>query len=240
MSAWLLVQGTQACRSRVEEFFFDLVLGAIYIFSFFNVKDEPTRNKYILFYSFCFVENTCLITFWFLYANSNLGIGETHWYWIPGMVGHYVMFFSGIFFMVTYYVCFHPSGVEMPRALRQIKKGARRRRAVSEKDRRNNGAEPEVKPQFVSLCDRAPTATAAGDNNTAGSRKSLSSSTPSHLDELDAPDHATAGAGRTAATLPPEGSASGRRGGHPTVRKTSSAPTQHQGIAEVRTLKSIW
>ena len=51
---------------KAEEVCFALTLGAIYIFSFFNAKDEATRWKYLAYYTFCFVENTALITVWFI------------------------------------------------------------------------------------------------------------------------------------------------------------------------------
>jgi hypothetical protein len=38
MSAWVISQRTQACSNKVEEIFFSFVLGAIYIFSFFQCK----------------------------------------------------------------------------------------------------------------------------------------------------------------------------------------------------------
>ncbi len=51
-------------------FFF--LQGAIYIFSFFNAKEERTRYKYLIYYSFCFMENTALIIIWWvnIYASA--------------------------------------------------------------------------------------------------------------------------------------------------------------------------
>ena len=66
MSLWVIFQNTQACNTKCEEILFCLVLGAIYIFSFFNAKEERTRYKYLLYYTFCFCENTILILIWFI------------------------------------------------------------------------------------------------------------------------------------------------------------------------------
>ena len=33
------------------------------------------------------------------------------WYYYPGIIGHYVSFFAGLFFMIIYYVYFHPTGI---------------------------------------------------------------------------------------------------------------------------------
>ena len=45
MAGWVVAQRTQACSNRCEEVLFSAVLGAIYIFSFFNAKDERTRYR---------------------------------------------------------------------------------------------------------------------------------------------------------------------------------------------------
>lgn len=115
MSSWVIWQKTSACNSRCEEFVFCLALGTVYIFSFFNAKEEHTRYKYLLYYLFCFCENTVLIILWFIHANANLPTGQEYWYYYPGILGHYAMFFGGIFFMVLYYSFFHPTGIH-PRA----------------------------------------------------------------------------------------------------------------------------
>ena len=49
-------------------------LGVIYIFMFFNAKEERTRYKYILYYGFSFLENTAIILVWFFNTPS------TTWY----------------------------------------------------------------------------------------------------------------------------------------------------------------
>lgn len=112
MSTWVVLQRTEACHTRCEEILFALVLGAIYVFSFFNAKDERTRYKYLIYYTFCFVENTTFIVVWCLYAHRTLDPENQHgtiWYFYPSVFGHYLMFFGGIFFMLVYYVCFHPT-----------------------------------------------------------------------------------------------------------------------------------
>ena len=44
--------------------------GAIYIFMFFNAKEEPTRYKYLIYYTFSFLENSAIIAVWFLHTPS--------------------------------------------------------------------------------------------------------------------------------------------------------------------------
>merc|ERR1712179_610769 len=66
MASWVITQRTAACNTRCEEFLFALVLGAIYIFMFFNAKEERTRYKYLLYYSFCLLENSAIICIRFM------------------------------------------------------------------------------------------------------------------------------------------------------------------------------
>jgi len=109
MASWVITQRTAACNTRCEEFLFALVLGAIYIFMFFNAKEERTRYKYLLYYSFCLLENSAIICIWFMSPTTIL----TNWYVFPAMVGHYLTFFAGIMFMICYYLWFHPTGIEI-------------------------------------------------------------------------------------------------------------------------------
>lgn len=99
---------------RCEDIMFAITLGGIYVFAFFNAKDERTRYKYLIYYTICFVENTIFMVVWALYAEDKLNWrNEEHlWYYYPGIICHYILFFAGLVFMLTYYVTLHPSGTE--------------------------------------------------------------------------------------------------------------------------------
>jgi len=118
MAVWVIIQRTSACNTQCEEFLFALVLGAIYIFMFFNAKEAQTRYKYLLYYTFSFVENSSIILVWFLYTPPST------WYVIPALTGHYLTFFGGIMFMLCYYLWFHPTGIDLS-SLKFGKKTAR-------------------------------------------------------------------------------------------------------------------
>jgi len=122
MSTWVIFQRTKACNTVCEEFLFALVLGAIYIFSFFNAKEERTRLKYLMYFLFSFCENTALLAVWFWQVDRSL------WFVYPALIGHYAAFFGGIFFMLSYYIWFHPTGIEMP--FFKFLQGHRRRRSA--------------------------------------------------------------------------------------------------------------
>jgi hypothetical protein len=51
MAIWLWLQQTAACSTRIEEFFFCLILAIIHIFTFFNVKPDRTRFRYAFYYT---------------------------------------------------------------------------------------------------------------------------------------------------------------------------------------------
>ena len=74
---------------------------------FFNAKEAQTRYKYLLYYTFSFVENSSIILVWFLYTPPST------WYVIPALTGHYLTFFGGIMFMLCYYLWFHPTGIDL-------------------------------------------------------------------------------------------------------------------------------
>lgn len=107
MLAWLIVQKTKACTNQCEEVLFNLIVAFIYIFCFFNVREEPTRYKYLTYYMVCFMENSVLLFTWFF--SFNLSTPEILWFRISGLVGDYSLFFLGILCMVLYYVYFHPT-----------------------------------------------------------------------------------------------------------------------------------
>lgn len=107
MLAWLLVQGNQTCSNQCEEALFHLVVAFIYVFTFFNIRDEPTRYKYLTFYIISFLENTVLLLTWFFSFGPSTP--EIVWFRIIGLVGDYALFFTGVLCMIMYYAYFHPS-----------------------------------------------------------------------------------------------------------------------------------
>jgi len=108
MLAWLIVQGNQACSTECEEALFNLVVAFIYIFTFFNIREEPTRYKYAIFYVVSILENTVLLFTWF-FSDNDESSPEIIWFRTAGLVGDYALFFLAILCMVLYYVYFHPT-----------------------------------------------------------------------------------------------------------------------------------
>uniref|UniRef100_A0A8C6ULZ1 XK-related protein n=1 Tax=Neogobius melanostomus TaxID=47308 RepID=A0A8C6ULZ1_9GOBI len=67
MTFWIVHCETDYCISKWEEIVFDMVVGIIYIFSWFNVKEGRTRCRLFIYYLVILVENTALSTLWYLY-----------------------------------------------------------------------------------------------------------------------------------------------------------------------------
>jgi hypothetical protein len=73
-------------------------------------KSEKVLNSISLFNVeiclFVLAIEVMLLNFLFRFMYANLGVrpGELHWYYYPGIVGHYFSFFGGVFFMVGLYL----------------------------------------------------------------------------------------------------------------------------------------
>lgn len=105
MTIWLVIQKTDFCSTQVEELFFDAVIGIVYIFSFFNMKEGHTRYRAAFFYIIVFIENTVMFALWYHYD----GKPYMKWYTIPALVFVWGGFVMGLFFMLSYYCCLHPN-----------------------------------------------------------------------------------------------------------------------------------
>ncbi|XP_076318753.1 XK-related protein 6-like isoform X5 [Tachypleus tridentatus] len=110
MTVWIMHQQTHFCDSETgeqrqcEEYLFNMVIGAIYLFCFLNVKDEPTRYKVTTYYVVVFVENATLIALWYIRTDPSV------WYHLPALVGVFASFLFGVSIMMVYYRCCHPNG----------------------------------------------------------------------------------------------------------------------------------
>lgn len=104
MFLWIISMKTAFCNdNRLEELFYNAVLGVIFIFCYFNPVDSPTRRRYSFYYSFIFIENSLLMLLWYRACDVN------KWYRLPGFASFFVCFFLGLVFMVIYYLTLHPT-----------------------------------------------------------------------------------------------------------------------------------
>ena len=109
MTAWLVCQKTRFCvdddgrNHFCREYLFDSIIGFVYIFCFFNIKDGMTRIRVIPYYVIMLCENTVFIVMWYpfrtLYGDIETASLSVVW----GGFG------LGVICMLSYYRFYHPS-----------------------------------------------------------------------------------------------------------------------------------
>ncbi|GFX05548.1 XK-related protein 6 [Trichonephila clavipes] len=103
MFMWIRLMGTEFCDNKCGEFFYNVVLGIIFIFCYFNPKDSPTRRRFTFYYVFTFLENSALMCAWFIYFPAHV----SHKY--PAMFMQFLSFVLGLVVMIIYYLLLHPT-----------------------------------------------------------------------------------------------------------------------------------
>ncbi|XP_068135115.1 XK-related protein 6 [Hyperolius riggenbachi] len=109
MAFWIIHGGTDFCMSKWEEVLFNMVVGIVYIFCWFNVKEGRTRYRMFAYYAIILTENATLSFLWYFYRDPN----TTDSYAVPALCCVFLSFAAGIAFMLLYYGVLHPMG---PRA----------------------------------------------------------------------------------------------------------------------------
>ncbi|XP_030631317.1 XK-related protein 4 [Chanos chanos] len=112
MTFWIVHCETEFCITKWEEIVFDMVVGIIYIFSWFNVKEGRTRCRLFIYYFVILLENTALSTLWYLYRLPK----TTDAFAVPALCVIFSSFLTGIVFMLMYYAFFHPNGPRFGRS----------------------------------------------------------------------------------------------------------------------------
>ncbi|XP_030015400.1 XK-related protein 4 [Sphaeramia orbicularis] len=112
MTFWIVHCETDFCISKWEEIVFDMVVGIIYIFSWFNVKEGRTRCRLFIYYLVILVENAALSTLWYLYRSPH----TTDAFAVPALCVIFSSFLTGVVFMLMYYAFFHPNGPRFGRS----------------------------------------------------------------------------------------------------------------------------
>ncbi|XP_028411968.1 uncharacterized protein LOC114534698 [Dendronephthya gigantea] len=104
MAFWIRWQKPSfGSKNKILKFMFPIVVGFIYVFCFFNVKDGFTRKRLILFYALMFVENCVLMGAWLPYRHE-YGV-----VFVAALGTVFGGFFIGVIALVLYYHCYHPS-----------------------------------------------------------------------------------------------------------------------------------
>ncbi|CAK6977660.1 XK-related protein 4 [Scomber scombrus] len=112
MTFWIVHCETDFCISKWEEIVFDMVVGIIYIFSWFNVKEGRTRCRLFIYYLVILVENAALSALWYLYRTPH----TTDSFAVPALCVIFSSFLTGVVFLLMYYAFFHPNGPRFGRS----------------------------------------------------------------------------------------------------------------------------
>ncbi|KAM8776002.1 XK-related protein 7 [Rhynchonycteris naso] len=105
MTFWVIQGETDFCMSKWEEIIYNMVVGIIYIFCWFNVKEGRSRRRMSLYYGIVLLENAALTGCW--YAGRGFS-PDPHSLILVCVVAS--SFALGIFFMCVYYCLLHPNG----------------------------------------------------------------------------------------------------------------------------------
>ncbi|CAH1253250.1 XKR4 [Branchiostoma lanceolatum] len=103
MTVWVYLQKTDFCDTWWEERLFNAVVGVIYCFCFFNIKEGRTRRHIVGFYTIMLLENSALMGAWYPFRKLSV------WYNIPVMMAVWGGFLIGAIAMTMYYNYCHPN-----------------------------------------------------------------------------------------------------------------------------------
>ncbi|XP_054711713.1 XK-related protein 6-like [Uloborus diversus] len=103
MFTWIRIMGTEFCDNHCGEFLYNVVLGIVFIFCYFNPKDSPTRRRFTFYYALTFIENSALMCAWFIYSPPQIT------YKYPAMFMQFLSFTLGLVIMIIYYLLLHPT-----------------------------------------------------------------------------------------------------------------------------------
>uniref|UniRef100_A0A8C9L4E1 XK-related protein n=1 Tax=Pavo cristatus TaxID=9049 RepID=A0A8C9L4E1_PAVCR len=107
MTFWIIQGETDFCMSKWEEIIYNMVVGIIYIFCWFNVKEGRSRYRMCIYYVITLSENAALTILWFLYYDRET-MSDFNALILVCVVSS--SFALGIFFMFIYYCLLHPNG----------------------------------------------------------------------------------------------------------------------------------
>ncbi len=106
MAFWVIHGGTDFCMSKWEEVLFNMVVGVVYVFCWFNVREGRTRYRMVAYYTVVLLENAILSSLWYAYRDP----ATTDAYASFALCGVFLCFASGVACMVLYYGVLHPMG----------------------------------------------------------------------------------------------------------------------------------
>ncbi|XP_068996244.1 XK-related protein 7 [Embiotoca jacksoni] len=105
MTFWIIQGETDFCMSKWEEIIYNMMVGIVYVFCWFSVREGRTRCRMLIYSLTVFVENVALTTAWYLYCPHS-----SEFYAVIMVCVVASSYALGTFFMFVYYCLLHPDG----------------------------------------------------------------------------------------------------------------------------------
>ncbi|XP_057686230.1 XK-related protein 7-like isoform X1 [Corythoichthys intestinalis] len=106
MTFWIIQGETDFCMSKWEEIIYNMMVGIVYVFCWFSVREGRTRCRLLTYSLTVFIENVALTATWYVYRGP-----RTSDFCAVVMVCVVASSYAlGTFFMFVYYCLLHPDG----------------------------------------------------------------------------------------------------------------------------------
>lgn len=105
MTIWVILQKTEFCPTVWEERIYNCIIGLIYCFDFFNLREDRSRYRVLVFYTVIVAQNLVLLTMYTLHFKDTIG-NDTMIAIASAIIGGMLV---GLTSMSLYYGKFHPS-----------------------------------------------------------------------------------------------------------------------------------
>ncbi|KAM8864285.1 XK-related protein 7 [Spinachia spinachia] len=106
MTFWIIQGETDFCMSKWEEIIYNMMVGIVYVFCWFSVREGRTRCRMLIYSLTVFIENVALTTAWYLYRDPR----TSDFYAVTMVCAVASSYALGTFFMFVYYCLLHPDG----------------------------------------------------------------------------------------------------------------------------------
>uniref|UniRef100_A0A672MTI6 XK-related protein n=1 Tax=Sinocyclocheilus grahami TaxID=75366 RepID=A0A672MTI6_SINGR len=106
MTFWIIRGETDFCMSKWEEIIYNMMVGIVYIFCWFSVREGPTRCRLLLYSLIILGENVALTAVWYIYRSQR----SADFYAVVVVCVVACSYALGTFFMFVYYCLLHPDG----------------------------------------------------------------------------------------------------------------------------------
>ncbi|XP_023812585.1 XK-related protein 7 [Oryzias latipes] len=110
MTFWIIQGETDFCMSKWEEIIYNMMVGIIYVFCWFSVREGRTHCRLLIYSVTVFVENVALTTIWYMYRGGTDRHGNSDFYAVMMVCMVASSYALGTFFMFVYYCLLHPEG----------------------------------------------------------------------------------------------------------------------------------